>query len=267
MNPMVRKEFTQRMRERRGWVLPTLYLVVLAAVVLMAYFFSTNNEYRSLQGAELGVIIFVTVTFAQLTLLLLLAPIFSAAAITIEKEQKTYASLLTTLLSPLDIWIGKFASAAMFLVLLVFAGLPILSMVFAFGGVGYREILLSTITTLLVMASTISVGLYFSSYFRRSVHATAVSYIVVVALSVVTMVAFLILTEVYREPSYRDFDELPWKVRFPLYMNPYFLQTLSFSPQTKAFDHWMYSAAFFIAVGVAATLAGLRNLSRPDEQV
>jgi hypothetical protein len=31
MNPMIRKELRQRMRERRGWLLPSLYLIVLGA--------------------------------------------------------------------------------------------------------------------------------------------------------------------------------------------------------------------------------------------
>jgi len=31
MNPMIRKELRQRMRERRAWLLPSLYLLVLGA--------------------------------------------------------------------------------------------------------------------------------------------------------------------------------------------------------------------------------------------
>ena len=38
MNPMIRKELRQLMRERRGWVLPSLYLVALGAVAIFVYF-------------------------------------------------------------------------------------------------------------------------------------------------------------------------------------------------------------------------------------
>ena len=33
MNPMIRKELRQRMRERRGWILPSLYLLALCAII------------------------------------------------------------------------------------------------------------------------------------------------------------------------------------------------------------------------------------------
>src|SRR5262244_3384828 len=114
MNPMVGKELRQRMREKRGWVLPSVYLLVLGGVIALAYYFAVAQEQRygrDIQGAEIGVTIFAVVTFTQLTLLLLLAPVFSAGAITIEKEQRTISGLLTSLLTIWQIWWGKFVSS------------------------------------------------------------------------------------------------------------------------------------------------------------
>ena len=92
MNPMIRKELRQRMRERRGWLLPSLYLLVLGAVVTFAYFVATTDRGQSnVQGATVGVALFLTLAYSQLALLLLLVPIFSAGSITIEKEQRTLA--------------------------------------------------------------------------------------------------------------------------------------------------------------------------------
>ena len=55
MNPMIRKELRQRMRERRGWLLPSLYLVVLGAVVTFAYFMTTTDRGASgIQGIDLS---------------------------------------------------------------------------------------------------------------------------------------------------------------------------------------------------------------------
>ncbi|MGH9567378.1 MAG: ABC transporter permease subunit, partial [Candidatus Angelobacter sp.] len=92
MNPMLGKELRQRMREKRGWILPSLYLLILGGVVALAYYFAAAQArgYRQeMQGSEIGQVIFVCLTYAQLTLLLLLAPVFSAGTITIEKEQRT----------------------------------------------------------------------------------------------------------------------------------------------------------------------------------
>jgi ABC-2 type transport system permease protein len=136
MNPMIRKELRQRMRERRGWILPSLYLLTLSAVITVAYYSTAWGGSQQIQGWQVGAALFLTLAYTQLVLLLLLAPIFSAGALTIEKEQRTLGGLLTSLLQPAQIWWGKFAASLMFVLLLLIIGLPVLSAVFAFGGVG-----------------------------------------------------------------------------------------------------------------------------------
>jgi ABC-2 type transport system permease protein len=139
MNPMIRKEFRQLMRERRGWVLPSLYLVALGGVAIFVYFQTLQmqiNARRFLKGPDIGIPLFLALLYTQLTVLLLLVPIFSAGALTIEKEQRTMAGLLTSLLTDTQIWWGKFLSSLLFVLLLLVAGLPVLSLAFAFGGVG-----------------------------------------------------------------------------------------------------------------------------------
>src|SRR5258708_37184038 len=51
-NPMIIKELRQRLRERRSWLLPTLYLMVLSGIVVCVYYFSTDTD-RHLRGAGL----------------------------------------------------------------------------------------------------------------------------------------------------------------------------------------------------------------------
>src|SRR5262249_13379154 len=194
MNPMVRKELRQRMRDRRGWLLPTLYLLMLSAVIVLVYFGVTKGTaWRDLQGAEIGIALFLSVTFGQLSLLLLLAPSTSAGSITIEKEQKTLPNLLTSLLTSIEIWWGKFVAALLFLVLLQIMSLPMLALAISLGGVGLREIGMVSLTTIVIVAAMTSIGLYCSSYFRRSVHSTSVTYAVMLALSALTAVLFFLL--------------------------------------------------------------------------
>jgi len=249
MNPMVRKELQQRMRERRGWILPSAYLLVLGSVVALTYFFATENMLeRGLQGSDLGGPIFLVVSYTQLALLLLMAPIYSAASFTLEKEQRTLAGLLTSLLTPWQIWWGKFVSALLFLLLLIFSALPVLSLVFAFGGVGAREVAL---------------GLCCSSYFRRSVHATAVTYIVIIALVVVTVIAYALVNAI-ADPAGAEELQLPYVI--PLLMNPFFLITAAFAPPEMMFSNWLMSAGFFLLLGLAAKALTLHNLRRAGEQ-
>ena len=270
MNPMIRKELRQRMRERRGWLLPSLYLVVLGAVVTFAYFVTTTDRGASgIQGSTVGVVLFLTLAYSQLALLLLLAPIFSAGSITIEKEQRTLAGLLTSLLTSAQIWWGKFVSSLLFVLLLLVTSLPVLSMAFAFGGIGPWEIFSATLTTVIILACMSAIGLYCSSAFQRSVHATAVSYATVIAISVVTAIVFFVRLTMY-ESAHRgqavavvsNWYGIPLNIRAPMYVNPFFFLTASFAPPKQLYPAWITCACVFIALGALAVALTLRNLRR-----
>jgi ABC-type transport system involved in multi-copper enzyme maturation permease subunit len=265
MNPMIRKELRQRMRERRGWLLPSLYLLVLGAVVAFAYFVTTvERGESSIQGSTVGVALFLTLAYSQLALLLLLVPIFSAGSITIEKEQRTLASLLTSLLTSPQIWWGKFVSSILFVLLLLITSLPVLSMAFAFGGIGPWEIFSATLTTVIILACMSAVGLYCSSAFQRSVHATAVSYATVIVISVVTAILFFVRIQIYesahRSTSARGWYDIPLNIRAPMYVNPFFFLTASFAPPKQLYPAWVTCAGVFILLGAVAVALTLRNL-------
>ncbi len=259
MNPMIGKELRQRMRERRGWILPSLYLATLGAVITLVYYIMTRDRQ---QGWQIGVGLFFTVAYTQLALLLLMAPIFSAAALTIEKEQRTMAGLLTTLLEPVQIWWGKFASSLMYVFLLLVAALPVLSVVFAFGGVGPWEVGIMTLTTVVILSTVSAISLFWSSVFRRSVHATAVSYVSVVVLTFVTFVIFMIGEMISRGASW---NEMHYGVKAPLYFNPFFFLTMSFVPANQLYPEWVQGLAVFVLLGVVGALLTLRNIRRGGE--
>ena len=267
MNPMIRKELRQRMRERRGWLLPSLYLLVLGAVVTFVYYTATiDRSGAGIQGAEVGVALFLTLAYAQLALLLLLVPIFSAGSITIEKEQRTLAGLLTSLLTSSQIWWGKFVSSLLFVLLLLVTSLPVLSMAFAFGGIGPWEVLSGTLTTIIILACMSAVGLYCSSAFQRSVHSTAVSYATVIVISVVTAVVFFVRVQIYESAHptdlQRGWSNIPLNIRAPMYANPFFYLTASFAPPRELYPAWVTCSIVFIVLGSIAIALTLRNLRR-----
>jgi len=266
MNPMIGKELRQRMRERRGWILPSLYLATLGAVIALAYYLMTVSPNRQQQGWQIGVALFFTVAYTQLSLLLLMAPIFSAGALTIEKEQRTLAGLLTTLLRPIQIWWGKFVASLMYVLLLLVAGLPVLSVVFAFGGVGPWEVGIAILTTVVILATISAMSLYWSSLFRRSVHATAVSYVSVIVMTVVTFIIYSIGMLVYHS-SASSWDLMPSILKAPLYFNPAFFLTMAFVPADQLYPEWVQCLAVFLLLGVVSTLLTLRNLRRGGEMV
>jgi len=258
------------MRERRGWLLPSLYLLVLSAVVAFVYFTLTIARGRSsAEGSTIGVVLFLTLAYAQLALLLLLAPIFSAGSITIENEQRTLPGLMTSLLTNPQIWWGKFVSSLLFILLLLIMSLPVLSMAFAFGGVGPWEVLSATLTTVIILACVSSIGLYCSSAFRRSVHATAVTYATVIAMSVVTAILFFgrlaMHTSQHRGEGSQGWYDIPLNIRLPMYLNPFFFLTSSFAPLRQLYPAWFTCACVFVGLSSLAVVMTLRNLRLKED--
>jgi hypothetical protein len=124
-----------------------------------------------IQGWQVGAALFLTLAYTQLVLLLLLAPVFSAGALTIEKEQRTLGWVLTSLLRSTQIWCGKFAASLMFVLLLLVIGLPELSAVFAFGGVGPWEITIVALTTVIILGTLSAISLQRHRCSERDTHA------------------------------------------------------------------------------------------------
>ena len=131
----------QRMRDL---LTRCIYLALLIGVVLLAIFTSSGVTGSSLdQLASASERIFMQMSYLQLFLVSLLAPIFTAGAITQERDAQTYDILLSTPLTNGQIILGSLGSRLFFIVTLLISGIPIFSITQIFGGVGIGDIALS----------------------------------------------------------------------------------------------------------------------------
>ncbi|MEK7757774.1 MAG: ABC transporter permease subunit, partial [Planctomycetota bacterium] len=125
-------------RPRHLW-LRVGYLGALLFVVL----FSLVMTWQSGSLAELAKgasQTFKWASTAQLLLMCFLAPVFTASAITQERDAQTFNILLSTPLSSAQIVLGSLASRLYFVITLLFSGLPIFLMTMVYGGVTTRQI-------------------------------------------------------------------------------------------------------------------------------
>lgn len=179
MLAIVLKEFKSRMRGWRTPVVLTLYVGVLALVAYMQaesiaeraqFEFGNNNP--AAQGEE----IFSTLAGFQLALLIFLTPAFSAGSLAGERERQTFDLLLCTGLSARAIVLGKYVAALAFVLLLLWASLPVFSLVFLFGGVTVMNI---ASVMLLCFATSVSISaltVLLSAIFHRVQVVTALAY-------------------------------------------------------------------------------------------
>ncbi|HEX8524522.1 MAG TPA: ABC transporter permease subunit [Tepidisphaeraceae bacterium] len=121
------------------------YLGLLILVVFVAIVSSGgSNAGTSLSElAKTSARLFQQLSYLQLGLVALLAPVFTAGAITQEKDSQTYDILLSTPLTNGQILLGSLLSRIFFVIALLISGIPIFSITQIFGGVAIRSIVLS----------------------------------------------------------------------------------------------------------------------------
>lgn len=166
-NSVLWLELRIRIRERRLWVVTSLYLLCLFAISFISLMIA-ENEGASGDPAQTGLTIFAFSAFSLLGLLVIIGPLASAGAITHEREQRTLPALLNTPLTPAAIVFGKLLAAWAFLLWLASLSLPFLVLGVIWGAIDPGRFLaaLGVDVAAGMVASAIAIGL--SGYFRRS---------------------------------------------------------------------------------------------------
>ena len=196
VNPVLRRELLERMRGGRAYAVLTVYLGVLCGILYLVYqanqgsSSSTFGAPAATQVASVGRGIFEWLLFFMLLLVLFLVPGQTAGAIAGERERQTLVPLQVTLLRPVSLLVGKVGAALAFLLLLIVATIPLLSVSYLIGGVSIGEVLagVAMITFTGVVLACVSATI--SAFARRVQAATVLSYGVVLLLAVGTLLVW-----------------------------------------------------------------------------
>src|SRR3954468_4872513 len=144
-NPILLRVVETGGKRKRDLFIRCGYLGLLVLLVV----FSLVTSSTAISGASLADLtktssrIFAQMSFLQLGLVALLAPIFTAGAITQEKDSQTYDILLATPLTNGQIVLGSLMSRLFFVIALLISGIPVFSVTQIFGGVAINNIVLS----------------------------------------------------------------------------------------------------------------------------
>ncbi len=193
------KELRGRMRGRRAFAILTIYLLLLSAFAFGIYAYLRQQatiEAESLfrdgfingtaelaLSADIGHAIFSGLLLVLTLMVLVLAPAFTTGAISLEREKQTIDLLVTTPLSTLGMVIGKLLSALSYVFLLILASVPLMAIVFVFGGVGPEDLLRAYAVLFATAFGMGAIGLFISALTRRTQTATVITLIVVLAIT------------------------------------------------------------------------------------
>lgn len=187
------KELRGRMRGRRAFIILTIYLLLLAGFALMVEKVmesSFNTGFGGTSAAAspaIGQGIFAALLMLMTLQVVFLAPSSTAGAISLEREKQTLELLVTTPISSLAIVVGKLLSALIYVFLLIAASIPLMAVVFVFGGVGPEDVVRGYIVLIVTALGLGSFGLLCSSIVKRTTAATAISIFGVLAITIGTV--------------------------------------------------------------------------------
>jgi ABC-2 type transport system permease protein len=193
MNPIVVKELRSRMRGGRAFAVLTGVLLLLGAVSYLLYRMAiVAAGYGGFPlSPQIGQVLFVGLVLVELLLICFITPAVTAGSISGEQEKLTYEMLLTTPLAPASILWGKMIASMGYVFLLLFAAVPMASLVFIFGGVSPGD-MLKALAILATLAVTLGVmGIFFSALLGRTTRAMVATYLAVLALLVAPTFAWV----------------------------------------------------------------------------
>ncbi|CAG1012568.1 hypothetical protein ANAEL_04447 [Anaerolineales bacterium] len=209
-NPIISKELKGRMRGRQGFVLLTAYLALISLAIVGMYYYSVSRWYAPAIGPnelqKLGKRIFSAVVLLEFLLIVFIGPALTSGSISSERERQTFDLLRASLLSTRELILGKLGSAVAFLLLLILAALPLQSLAFFIGGVGWEEMVISLVMLATSTLMFCTLGIYFSGIAKRTVAATVMSYASLILPVIFVAFMFYLLIDGVIDPSSKSIE-------------------------------------------------------------
>lgn len=180
-NPILIKEMRTRMRGSRAFLVLTGYVLTLSLIISLIYIVLHKNAPSTVVN-QAGSVLTPVLIYVQMGLICLIAPTFSASAISSEREQQTFDLLIASLARPSTILLGKVGAALSYLFLTLFGSLPLIALTYSLGGVALRDIAIAYLVMVVAGVTFCSMSFLWSTLIRRGVLAQLTSLIAVIFL-------------------------------------------------------------------------------------
>lgn len=190
LNPVYKKELKTGVRTVKMTMTIFAYNAVLTFIGLLAFYICFSNRSRIDYSDILTIYTFIACL--EFGLILFVVPALTSSAISGERERQTLEILLTTTMKPIQIITGKLWASISQIVLLVVSSLPILSLVFTVGGIRFQDLMMLMLVCITTAIFIGSIGIFFSTTFKKTVPATVMTYGTVIILTLVTFIGLLV---------------------------------------------------------------------------
>lgn len=181
-------ELRQRVRGTAWYVLLGVFVLLLVVVtVLLSYAFT---GFGSMGEGVAGGGIYSTIIYFVLLLGTLVAPALSGNAINGDRDAGTLATTQVTLVTTGQIVIGKFLASWITALAFLAASVPFLIYASLVGGLAMPTVLVSLVILAVELGVVAAIGVGLSGILSRPLFSIVLTYLMVAALSVGTLIAF-----------------------------------------------------------------------------
>lgn len=163
-----------------------LILVFNGILALISFLILSGMMEQSLHTGTMeyeGLInMYSIMSYIEFGMFMLVIPSSTSGSISGEKERKTLDILLSSKMSTCSIVIGKLMASLNMVMLLAVSSLPVLSIVFLFGGITAVDLVVMLVTLMVSGVFVGSIGILFSAVCKKTTTATVLSYSSILAL-------------------------------------------------------------------------------------
>jgi ABC-type transport system involved in multi-copper enzyme maturation permease subunit len=178
-NPIVEKEYRTRMRTWRSSCALMACVLIVGGIgwLIFALISGITARFSQSNAVNYGLVLFVVLLILQEAVLTFITPALTAGAITGERERQTLDLLLCAPISAVGLLWGKLVGSMAYVLLVLLVLAPVFSLTLLFGGVALHQIVIGLAVTVMSALTIASVGLFFSTGFRRTIPAMVLAYI------------------------------------------------------------------------------------------
>lgn len=202
LRTVVDLELKQRVRSRRWiWALVGWFLLIGGVTSLTMAAVShlwDGNSYNNQSGGQMA---FGLITLFVLGMGLVIAPTFTATSINGDRNAGVLATLQATRLSALEIALGKLLAAWLTSAVFLVVALPFIAWSMITGEISLWQVVVCFVVVFVLVAVVCAIGLGWSSLVSRAAGSTVLTYLCVVALTVLSTVVMALSTVLVQGPE------------------------------------------------------------------
>jgi ABC-type transport system involved in multi-copper enzyme maturation permease subunit len=210
--PILEKELLVSSRQRRNYILRSVYVLVLLCFVVVTWVTSITAAkgsavFRAAMMSAVATTVVMAIAWFQFVSLQVVSVVMLSDSISAEIRKKTLDTLVTTPITSVQIVMGKLCSKLPGLVILLAASMPVLAVVRGMGGVPWGFLTASLCVTVTAVIFAASVSLVLSTVRQQAysviVAALGVMFLLYAALPAAVRLCGYVGNRVWSEPVMR----------------------------------------------------------------